>query len=120
MAIRGGCFESLLTELQMHTSEKLLGLIATAGKERAFESFHQNRGLEFQSSAAFHHRQFGVVVCGHAAHLIAATEAVELNLFSGFLCRQSDRRIARETIHNFTEQTGWKGDGAAAFHLCGQ
>ena len=83
MAIRGSRFESLLTELQMHAGEQLLGLIATTGEQGSFQRFNQHGSLELQCSAAFHHRQFGVVVCGHASHLVATAEAVELNLFSG-------------------------------------
>ena len=94
VTIGGSRFQSSLVEFEMHAGEQLLRFISTAGKQSAFEGLHQPFRLQLERHAALHHRKIGIVVGAHAAHLITAAEAGELNLLTGIINGEGDWRIA--------------------------
>ena len=120
MTIGGSRFQSPLVELEMHAGEQLLRFISTAGKQGAFERLHQPFRLQLERHAALHHRKIGIVVSAHAAHLIAAAEAGELNLLTGIVYGEGDRRIAGQAGHDLSQQPGRQCDGPAGFHTGGE
>ena len=103
MTIGGSRFQSPLVELEMHAGEQLLRFISTAGKQGAFERLHQPFRLQLERHAALHHRKIGIVVGAHAAHLIAAAEAGELNLLTGIINGEGDWRIAGQAGHDLSQ-----------------
>ena len=120
MTIGGSRFQSPLVELEMHTGEQLLRFISAAGKQGAFERLHQPFRLQFERHAALHHRKVGIVIGAHAAHLITAAEAGELNLLTGIVHGKCDRRVAGQAGNDLSQQPGRQCDGTAGFNTGGE
>ena len=56
----------------------------------------------------------------HAEVAIAAAEAGELNLLTGIVYGEGDRRIAGQARHDLSQQPGRQCDGPAGFHTGGE
>ena len=110
MTIGGGSLQICLGEAEMNACEQLFGFITAAGEEGSLQCLHQTGRLQLEGQAALHHRQIRVIVGRHAPHLVAAAQAVELHLLSGFLRGERERGITGQSRHDFTEQPSRERD----------